>query len=62
MPVKSLNEIKSVLVSALASHGEVKDALDLYEEIKQAKCSLEPRAALCLIVSLLPLLMSTICI
>ncbi|KAG2682152.1 hypothetical protein I3843_11G179100 [Carya illinoinensis] len=44
IPVKNLNEIKSVLVSALASHGQMSDALDLYEEIKQAGCSLESKA------------------
>ncbi|THG14662.1 hypothetical protein TEA_011793 [Camellia sinensis var. sinensis] len=42
--VKSLNEIKSVLVSPLASHGQISDALIIYDEIKQAKCYLEPKA------------------
>lgn len=51
--VKSLNEIKSTLVSALASHGKIKDALDLYKEIKQARGRLEPKAVGSLIVSLL---------
>lgn len=53
LPVKNLNEIKSVLVSALASHGMIADALDLYEEITQAKFNLEPKAIISLIVSLL---------
>lgn len=49
LPVKYLNEIKSVLVSALASHGQMSDALDIYEEIKQAGSSLEPKAVIRLI-------------
>ncbi|XP_018810795.2 pentatricopeptide repeat-containing protein At4g04790, mitochondrial [Juglans regia] len=49
IPVKNMNEIKSVLVSALASHGQMSDALNLYEEIKQAGCSLEPKAVINLI-------------
>ncbi|KAK1375310.1 Pentatricopeptide repeat-containing protein, mitochondrial [Heracleum sosnowskyi] len=44
-----LNEIKSVLASALAVHGKVADALGIYEELKQAKCNLEPKAILSLI-------------
>ena len=46
-----MNEIKSVLVSALAINGKVDDALGIYEELKQAKCNLEPKAVLSLIVS-----------
>ncbi|XP_017242687.1 pentatricopeptide repeat-containing protein At4g04790, mitochondrial [Daucus carota subsp. sativus] len=49
VPVKNLNEIKSVLVSALAINGKVDDALGIYEELKQAKCNLEPKAVLSLI-------------
>ncbi|KAK3001078.1 hypothetical protein RJ639_022249 [Escallonia herrerae] len=49
VPAKSLNEIKSVLVSALASHGKMSDALYLYEEMKKAECNLDPRAIKCLI-------------
>ncbi|CAH9107923.1 unnamed protein product [Cuscuta epithymum] len=49
VPIKSLNELKSVLVSALASHGQVSDALDIYEEIKQANCNLAPKAVISLI-------------
>lgn len=47
--VKNLNEVKSVLVSALASHGHVSDALDVYEEIKKAECRADPKTTLCLI-------------
>jgi pentatricopeptide repeat protein len=49
--VKYLNEIKSVLVSTLASHGQMSDALDIYEEVKQAGHSLVPKAVIHLIVS-----------
>ncbi|KAG8658130.1 pentatricopeptide repeat-containing protein At4g04790, mitochondrial isoform X3 [Manihot esculenta] len=49
IPIKNLNEIKSVLVSALASHGQLCDALDLYEEIKEAGKYLEPKSVICLI-------------
>ncbi|XP_027346358.1 pentatricopeptide repeat-containing protein At4g04790, mitochondrial-like [Abrus precatorius] len=50
IPNKSLNEIKSVLVSALASHGQLSDALLVYEEIKKAGHNLEPKAILSLTV------------
>ncbi|KAA8526940.1 hypothetical protein F0562_008831 [Nyssa sinensis] len=49
VPVKSLIEIKSALVSALVSHGQIPDALNIYEEIKQAKCNLEPKAIISII-------------
>ncbi|XVE80295.1 hypothetical protein DITRI_Ditri14bG0128400 [Diplodiscus trichospermus] len=49
IPVKSLNEIKSALVSALASSGQMPDALNVYREIKQKGGSLEPKAAISLI-------------
>ncbi|MED6221395.1 hypothetical protein PIB30_054245 [Stylosanthes scabra] len=49
IPVKSLNEIKSVLVSALASHGELSEALVVYEEINRAGHNLEPKAVINLI-------------
>ncbi|GKV51230.1 hypothetical protein SLEP1_g57899 [Rubroshorea leprosula] len=48
IPVKSLNELRSALVSALASHGQMADAVDTYEEIKQSGGDLEPRAVLSL--------------
>ncbi|KNA09902.1 hypothetical protein SOVF_149320 isoform A [Spinacia oleracea] len=46
---KNLNEIKSVLVSSLANHGQISDALDIYKEIKQSGSSLEPKAVIALI-------------
>ncbi|GLT83492.1 hypothetical protein SLE2022_017790 [Rubroshorea leprosula] len=49
IPVKILNELKSVLISALASNGQMADALDLYEKIKQAGGNLEPKAVISLI-------------
>ncbi|KAL2476241.1 Pentatricopeptide repeat-containing protein [Abeliophyllum distichum] len=49
IPVKSLNEIKSVLVSALASHGQLSDAFKMYEGIKEARSNLHPKAIACLI-------------
>ncbi|KAJ6423265.1 hypothetical protein OIU84_024246 [Salix udensis] len=48
-PIKNLNEIRSVLVSALASHGQMTDALSVYEEMKQAGSNLEPKAVISLI-------------
>ncbi|GKV42013.1 hypothetical protein SLEP1_g49474 [Rubroshorea leprosula] len=48
IPVKSLNELRSALVSALASNGQMADAVDTYEEIKQSEGDLEPRAVLSL--------------
>lgn len=51
IPVKSRSEVKSALVSALASHGRTSDAIIVYEEIKEAGCNLEPRAVIALIVS-----------
>lgn len=53
IPNKFLNEIKSALVSALSSNGQISDALNIYDEIKQAGCSLEPKAVISLIVSAL---------
>ncbi|XP_077219866.1 pentatricopeptide repeat-containing protein At4g04790, mitochondrial-like [Tasmannia lanceolata] len=49
IPVKAINEIKNVLVSALASNGQMSDALEVYEEIKQAGCSLESKSIISLI-------------
>lgn len=54
IPVKNLNEIKSVLVSALASREQITDALSIYEEIKQAGFRLEPKAIISLIEHLQP--------
>ncbi|XLS50745.1 hypothetical protein HN51_011422 [Arachis hypogaea] len=52
---KSLNEIKSVLVSALASHGQLFEALLVYEEINKAGYNLEPKAVISLISSAIDL-------
>ncbi|KAI3673777.1 hypothetical protein L6452_39907 [Arctium lappa] len=49
IPIDNLNEIKSVLVSALASHGQMTKALDIYDEIKQDAAYLEPKSVICLI-------------
>ncbi|PKU85832.1 Pentatricopeptide repeat-containing protein [Dendrobium catenatum] len=46
---KYLNEIKSVLVSALSSNGQMFEALLEYDEIKQAGDKIEPKAAISLI-------------
>ncbi|XP_047271586.1 pentatricopeptide repeat-containing protein At4g21880, mitochondrial isoform X6 [Capsicum annuum] len=51
--VKGFNEIRSVLVSALASHGQMSDALKIYEEMKESQCKLEPKAIIALIENLL---------
>jgi pentatricopeptide repeat protein len=50
IPVKWLIEIKSMLVSSLASHGKFSEALVLLEEIKKAGQTLNPKAVLCLMV------------
>ncbi|GFP89983.1 pentatricopeptide repeat-containing protein at4g21880 mitochondrial [Phtheirospermum japonicum] len=47
--VKDLNEVKSVLIEALAEKGELSDATKMYEEIKEAECNLSPRSIRCLI-------------
>lgn len=52
IPVKNINEIKSALVSALASNGKILDALNIYEEVKEAGCYLEAKAIISLIVCL----------
>lgn len=44
IPVKYLKEIKNVLIGALASNGQSSDALEMYEEMKGAKCDLDPKA------------------
>ncbi|XP_004244155.1 pentatricopeptide repeat-containing protein At4g04790, mitochondrial isoform X2 [Solanum lycopersicum] len=49
---KGFNEIRSVLISALASHGKISDALDIYKEMEEAQCKLEPKAVTCLIENL----------
>ncbi|XP_052177896.1 pentatricopeptide repeat-containing protein At4g04790, mitochondrial isoform X2 [Diospyros lotus] len=52
VPIKSLSEIKSVLVSALVSKGHISDALNIYEEIKDAECNLEPKSVVYLMEGL----------
>lgn len=54
VPIKSLTEIKSVLVSTLASHGQISDALNIYMEIKQSGGSVVPKAIISLIEHLHP--------
>uniref|UniRef100_A0A0A9CL56 Pentacotripeptide-repeat region of PRORP domain-containing protein n=1 Tax=Arundo donax TaxID=35708 RepID=A0A0A9CL56_ARUDO len=49
MPRKYLKDIKSTLVTALASTGQVVDALSMYVEIKQSGSSIQPKAAVALI-------------
>ncbi|CAN6234102.1 unnamed protein product [Urochloa humidicola] len=49
IPRKLRNDIKSTLIGALASNGQVLDALRMYDDIKQSGGSLEPRAAIALI-------------
>ncbi|EPS70908.1 hypothetical protein M569_03851, partial [Genlisea aurea] len=46
---KDLNDIKNVLVAALASNGQLSAALDLYEEIKRDKCHINSKTIKCLI-------------
>nr|UPT48575.1 pentatricopeptide repeat protein AaPPR351 [Agave angustifolia] len=46
---KYLNEIKGALISALSSNGQISDALHVYDEIKQAGCSIEPKVIISLI-------------
>ncbi|KAL6538409.1 hypothetical protein OROGR_012397 [Orobanche gracilis] len=47
--VKDLNDIKSVLIEALAENGQLSDAIKIYEEIKEAECNLSPKSIRCLI-------------
>ncbi|GAB4854927.1 hypothetical protein Ancab_023516 [Ancistrocladus abbreviatus] len=54
IPLKNLTEVKSALVAALASHGQMSDALEVYEEVKQSGCSLEPKAIISLIERMQP--------
>lgn len=49
IPMRSLNQIKSVLVSVLASHGQLFEAFLIYDEIKQAGHTLEPKDVMSLI-------------
>ncbi|CAM8970383.1 unnamed protein product [Rhodiola kirilowii] len=49
IPEKQLYEVKTALVSALATHGRISDALEIYDETKKARCSLDPKAGLSII-------------
>jgi pentatricopeptide repeat protein len=49
VPAKDHNELKSVLISALASNGNITEALSIYEEMKKLRCPVEPKAILSLI-------------
>ncbi|CAA7054303.1 unnamed protein product [Microthlaspi erraticum] len=49
VPAKSQNELKSVLMSALASNGKMADAFSIYEEMKKARCHVEPKSIISLI-------------
>lgn len=51
IPVKYYNEIKSVLVGALASNGQVSCALKMYAEMKETECDFKPKAIKSIIVS-----------
>ncbi|KAG0499445.1 hypothetical protein HPP92_004136 [Vanilla planifolia] len=44
-----LNDVRSVLLSALSSNGQISEALHQYDEIKQTGNKIEPKAAICLI-------------
>nr|AFK35368.1 unknown [Lotus japonicus] len=52
VPHKYLHEIKSVLISALASHKQLPEALLIYEEVKKAGLGVEPKAVISLIEEL----------
>ncbi|RYR56645.1 hypothetical protein Ahy_A05g022323 isoform G [Arachis hypogaea] len=49
IPQKNLNQIKYVLVSVLAAHGQLSEAIHYYEEIKKAGHNLEPKDVMNLI-------------
>ncbi|TKY48979.1 Pentatricopeptide repeat-containing protein mitochondrial [Spatholobus suberectus] len=49
IPPKSLNQVKAVLVSVLASHGQLSEAFVIYEEIKQVGHKLEAKDVMSLI-------------
>ncbi|XP_010448975.1 PREDICTED: pentatricopeptide repeat-containing protein At4g21880, mitochondrial-like [Camelina sativa] len=49
VPTKDRNELKSVLISALATNGNITDALSIYEEMKISGCTVEPKAIISLI-------------
>ncbi|KAL3636805.1 hypothetical protein CASFOL_019104 [Castilleja foliolosa] len=47
--VKDLNEVKNVLIEALAEKGQLSDAIKMYEESKGAEGHLSPKSIRCLI-------------
>ncbi|XP_013700112.1 pentatricopeptide repeat-containing protein At4g21880, mitochondrial-like isoform X2 [Brassica napus] len=49
VPTKDHNELKSVLIHALASNGNITDALSIYEEMKEAGCHVDPKTIITLI-------------
>ncbi|KAL3639931.1 hypothetical protein CASFOL_014899 [Castilleja foliolosa] len=49
IPGKDLNEVKGVLIEALAEKGQLTDATKMYEEFKEAECKLSPKSIRCLI-------------
>ncbi|CAH2071642.1 unnamed protein product [Thlaspi arvense] len=49
VPAGNQNELKSVLISALASHGKRADALSIYEEMKKTQCQVDPKSIISLI-------------
>lgn len=52
VPAINQNELKSVLISALASRGKWADALHIYEEMRKAECHVDPKSIISLIVSI----------
>lgn len=52
VPTKDHNELKSILIHALALNGNITDALSIYEEMKEAGCHVDPKTIITLIVSL----------
>lgn len=51
VPAKDRSELRSVLISALASNGKITDALSIYEDMKEDGCPVEPKTIISLIVS-----------
>ncbi|KAJ4876421.1 Pentatricopeptide repeat-containing protein [Raphanus sativus] len=49
VPARYQNELKSELISALASHGKRADALSIYEEMKKTNCQVDPKSIISLI-------------
>ncbi|XP_006286359.2 pentatricopeptide repeat-containing protein At4g04790, mitochondrial isoform X1 [Capsella rubella] len=49
VPAINQNELKSVLISALASRGKWADAFSIYEEMRKAECHIDPKSIISLI-------------